>query len=185
MSQLVNFVRKVRKNPVQRMRLHGRMRYRVSDDLYFGYAWKQGRYGYILEEHVWPHRGWRFLRKVLDSLAPLGQEWAGRTSQGRPVSLYRSSYGLDYNVAYTAPCDNGTSIEGRSEALIPVRRDGFSDHRSYSYKGPQGNDHNVTAGFEGSFGPGGAAGTFGINDQDVDSGTACSATGMWSASPVK
>jgi hypothetical protein len=130
----IAFSEHVQRHPVRRERIGGRRMYRFQTDMWFGYMWREQGYAYDISEHYSDQVGWRFVRQFVNSLVPLGDEWVGRTSQGRPITLYRSRAGLDYDIHWLERCTADTARIRCTEAwpLLHVTGGAFSESGPYT-----------------------------------------------------
>jgi len=128
-GKAINLSQNVQGHPVSRVRVHGRRMYRFKTDRWFGYMWKQQGFAYSVFARYSSRVGWTFMREFVGSLHPLGRLWTGRTSQGRPVYLYRSGGGLDWTVFFVFSCAGGGRTDvGYDEDLVGVNHGGaFAD----------------------------------------------------------
>ena len=195
---MIDFSQNIQRHPVKRVHYHGRLLFQFSTDIRFGYAWLQQGYTYSVLSHWWlgsPQFRWNNMRQFIDFLYPLGTEWTGRTSQGQPLSLYRSPGGLDWYVGWIGDCADGSQTSANwEEDLTDVKRDGsFTDSYSYSTTTSDGiTNLRDDVAFSGRF-PASAASTvtesFGAHlvnaDDPTDQGWDCQAGVNWHARLVR
>lgn len=171
-----------------RVRVGQRIVWRFTGDISFGYLWRERGYGYFLSAHccLAGHVTFGDLRRMLLSLQPLGTEWVGRTAQGHTVALYRSRAGLDYDIHWTAPCDDGSETPLAATQAGPLLKTnthgGFLDP-PFSYA--IGSDE-ARSSIQGQTRGSTASGTFSASVDLADTGASCDAgTFGWTARRVR
>jgi hypothetical protein len=192
-SKAINLSQQVQGHVVGSARLRGRRLYRFQTDQWFGYMWEQQGFAYSLFARYSRRVGWRFVRQFVESLYPLGRLWTGRTSQGKPVSLYLSRGGLEWGVNFKLNCADGSYFPGAYEGdLIGVKHNGtFVDSYASHWTSENGMLQNETYAMRGRFpaAPGApVSGSFQTHSVSVhdprDRSFNCGARVSWQASPV-
>jgi hypothetical protein len=140
----IAFSEHVQRHRVRRERIGGRRMYRFQTDTWFGYMWRDQQYAYEISEHYSDQVGWRFIRQFVKSLVPLGDEWVGRTSQGRPITLYRSRAGLDYDIHWLERCTVAGATIRYTEASPLLRVTGGAFSESGAYKDDDGRTVDIS-----------------------------------------
>jgi hypothetical protein len=192
-AKAINLSQNVQGHAVGRVRIHGKRLYRFHMDNWFGYMWEQQGFAYSVFARYSPRVGWWFVRQFVESLYPLGRLWTGRTTQGKPVSLYLSRGGLDWLLFSNWNCADGSSIGPNWNGdLVGVNRDGtFADSYSDTWTADNGMLQRETLSMRGKF-PAAAdarvTGLFQVQSVSVhhprDRHWNCGAKVSWQASPV-
>jgi hypothetical protein len=177
-----------RHEPVRRVRLGSRRGYSFTSAGSFGYGWREGGYSYFIAAACCLRGRIQHadLRLMVSSARRLGVEYRGTTSQGKPVTLYSSSAGLDYDFAWTAACSDGRTrgpYHTVAKSLLRPNSSGaFSRTRSHRFLTHRSRE-KYSAVLAGSLTGAGAQGTWTAALQGP--GYTCKTGGLsWQASRV-